>query len=293
VRTLFTTLLAAAALALAACEAPENRGEPAIWRIADADSEIWLYGTVHLLPPDLRWRGPRFEAAFGAAEELVTETDTGEAASAELASLARRLGALPEGERLSQRLLPSQEAALHDAADRLGLDFGLLDRQRPWLTALQLSYAAALRAGHRPEAGVEAALLGQAQRRRMRVSHLETPAQQVRVLAELSAADEMRFLQLTLADIEAGPAAMDAMDRAWARGDVDALERLLAPEWQAAGRGIHEAVILERNRDWADQIEARLAGSGRVFIAVGAAHLVGEDSVVDLLRQRGIAVEGP
>jgi len=292
VRALFTALLAAAALALNSC-APQAQGEPAIWRIADADSEIWLYGTVHLLPPDLDWRGPRMEAAFAAAEELVTETDTSAAAVQEIARLTQQHGALPAGERIWDRLSTPEGERLAAAARSLGIDPASLERQRPWLIALQLSFTAAVRAGHQPEAGVEAVLTPEAHERGLRHTFLETPEQQILILAELSPADEAHFLAATLIEIEDGTASMTDMDAAWARGDVAELERLLAPQWLAAGRGIHEAVILNRNRDWADQIEARLEGSGRVFIAVGAAHLVGEDSVVDLLRERGIAIEGP
>ncbi|MBC7767236.1 MAG: TraB/GumN family protein [Phycisphaerales bacterium] len=291
-RSLLTALLAAA-LSLSACSPPAQQGEPAIWRIADADSEVWLYGTVHLLPPDLRWRGPRMEAAFAAAEELVTETDTSAASMQATAQLVQELGALPPGERLSDRLSAGEAERLAEQARALGLDPAALERQRPWLAALQLSYAAVTRAGHRAEAGVETVLIAEAHTRSMPQSFLETPEQQIRILADLTPADQVRFLSATLREIDAGDETLAAMDAAWARGDVGELERLLAPQWQAAGRGIHEAVILNRNRDWADQIAARLEGSGRVFIAVGAAHLVGEDSVVDLLRARGIAVEGP
>jgi len=132
-----------------------------------------------------------------------------------------------------------------------------------------------------------------AQARSMRISHLETPAQQVRILASLPPADEQRFLALTLSDVEAGAAALNAMDQAWARGDTEALAALLEPQWREAGPVMHDAVILTRNRAWADEIVRRLDGSGRTFIAVGAAHLVGEGNVIELLRARGLAVEGP
>lgn len=291
-RVFLSSLLFLAAAALASCT-PANRGEPAVWRITDADSEIWLYGAVHLLPPDLRWRGPAFEAAFAAADELVVETNTDEAGSAMIAALAQRLGALPEGQSLSTLLSDAQIQALRREARRLGIDFAALDRQRPWLTALQLSYAAAVSAGHSPDYGVETYLMREAAARGLRISYLETPEQQVRILAGLSPEDQIRLLDVTLEDVRAGADALAVMDRAWARGDVERLEALLGPQWQAAGPGVHDAVIIQRNRAWVDQIEARLAGSGRVFIAVGAAHLVREDSVIDLLRERGIAVEGP
>jgi hypothetical protein len=292
IRFLLIALLAAANLALATC-APPPRSEPAIWRIADADSEIWLFGSVHVLKPGVRWRGPRLDAAFTAAEELVTETDTRPEATAIFAQLAAQHGGLAEGETLSSLLGAGDAERLTAAARALGIDPNALERQRPWLTALQLSLAYAMRAGHRPEAGVEAVLSQDARRRGLRLSFLETPEQQIRVLADLSPQDELHFLRLTLRDIDRGEAVLDAMDQIWARGDVAELDRLLAQEWTDVGPTIHEALILRRNRDWTNQIEARLAGGGRIFIAVGVAHLVGEGSVVALLRERGIAVEGP
>lgn len=292
-RALFSALFALAVTAVGSCAPATPASEPALWRITDADSEIWLYGTVHLLPPDLEWRGPRFEAAFARADEFVTETDTSEAAVREINRLTQELGALPADESLSRQLGPNDAARLQRIAHGLNLDAGTLERQRPWLAALQLSYAATLRAGHRPEEGVEAVLMPEARARGLRLSYLETAAQQIEILASLSPKDEARFLSQTLIDIEAGTDALTAMDAAWARGDVEELARFLEPQWRDVGPGIHEAIILERNRAWADEVARRLDGSGRIFIAVGAAHLVGDDSVVDLLRARGIAVEGP
>lgn len=289
---IFAAVLAGLVWALSAC-APAEIREPAIWRIADADSEIWLYGTVHVLPPDVRWRGPRLEAAFAAADELVTETDASEAATAAFPALAQHYGALPEGESLSARLGPEDRARLARVAQRLELDPAALDRLRPWLAALQLSYAHAARKGHSAEAGVETVLVAEARAQGKRLSFLETPEEQMQVLAGLAPEDERRFLSVTLRQIEQDAATLTALDRVWASGDADTLGRLLDAQWREAGPAIHEAVILRRNRAWADAVAERLEGSGRVFVAVGAAHLVGEDSVVDLLRARGIEVEGP
>lgn len=289
---IFAALLAGLAWALSAC-APAEVREPAIWRLADADSEIWLYGTVHVLPPDIRWRGPRLEAALAAADELVTETDVSEAAAAAFPALAQRYGALPEGETLSARLAPEDRARLARVAQALDLDPAALDRLRPWLAALQLSYAHAARKGHTAAAGVETVLVAEARAEGKRLSFLETPEEQVQVLAGLAPEDQIRFLSITLRQIEEDAATLTALDRAWARGDVELLALLLDAQWRAAGPAIHEAVILRRNRAWADAIARRLDGSGRIFVAVGAAHLVGDESVVDLLRARGIEVEGP
>lgn len=290
-RALLSALLLA--LSLSACTPAEPAGEPALWRIRDADSEIWLFGTVHVLPADIRWRGPHVSAAFAAADEFVTETDTSPEAAASYPALAARFGTLPAGERLSAKLSQDEQAQLARLARAAGLDPPSLDRLRPWLAALQLSFAYAAREGHSPDAGVETVLAAEARRTGKRLSFFETPEQQIRFLADLPPGEELRFLTVTMRQIEQDSTLLDDLDRAWARGDVIELERLLDAQWEESGAAIHESIILRRNRAWADVIEHRLAGEGRVFIAVGAAHLVGDGSVIDLLRERGVAVEGP
>ncbi|HVK79630.1 MAG TPA: TraB/GumN family protein [Verrucomicrobiae bacterium] len=293
-RHLFSALLAVSAWVLAACTpAPAPQADPALWRIADSDSEIWLFGSVHVLPPDLLWRSDRVNAAFAGADEFVTETDTSPAATEQFPSLAQRYGMLPAHQGLSVLLAPEDQKRLADATRALRLDHAQIERMRPWFAALQLSYAYALREGHSSDAGVESVLATEARARGKRLSFFETPEEQIRILADLSPADEAHFLSVTLRQITDQDESLGAMDQAWARGDVAALEAALAPQWAEAGPVVHEAVILRRNRAWADDIAERLDGSGRVFIAVGAAHLVGDGNVIDLLRARGIAVDGP
>jgi uncharacterized protein YbaP (TraB family) len=282
-------LLALACL-LASCT-PAAAPNPALWRIADADSEIWLFGTVHVLPPGLRWRSERVNAAFAAADELVTETDLGPADRFQ--ELAARHGGLPEGETLSGRLSAEDAERLARVARDLGVNPASLQRQRPWLTALQLYATSLLRSGKSPDAGVESVLAAEAQAAGKQLTFLESPEQQVRILADLPPDEEARFLSLTLREIEDGAETAEAMDAAWASGDLAALEQMLDAQWREAGPVFHAALIVNRNQAWAREIERRLDGSGRIFVAVGAAHLVGDESVVALLRGRGVVVEGP
>lgn len=290
-RQLLLPFLIGVCLALSSCTPSPRNGEPPIWRLSDADSEIWLFGSVHMLKPGLDWRGPRMEAAFAAAEEFVTETDT--EAEAAFPALVTAHGALPAGETVSAKLSPADAERLRSAARALNLDFSVLDQRRPWLAALQLSSAFAVRAGRRPEAGVEAVLSAEARGRDLRAWHFESPEEQIRILAELAEEDQIGLLMSVLDEADSSLQDLDALDRAWAEGDIAALEARLSAESATMDPDVREAILLERNRAWADRIVTRLQGSGRTFIAVGAAHLVGEDSVVDLLRDRGLVVEGP
>lgn len=295
-RILLSAFLALACLACSpASDTPPGttNGGPALWRIRDADSEIWLFGSVHVLPPELEWQSPAVRAAFASAQEFVTETDMRDAAGAELAQLMQRYGTLPAGEQLSDLLTPAEAARLSRVTQRLGVDRRPLEGARPWLAALQLSYAHAARAGHSVEAGVESVLMREANARGMRFSFLETTEAQIRILADLSPDAQRALLINTISEIEEGEDGMRELDAAWARGDIATMARLLDAEWRNAGPDVHQAVILRRNRAWVENIVRRLEGSGTLFIAVGAAHLVGEGNVVALLRARGIAVEGP
>lgn len=296
----FRTALFAFTLALTACQPAQQTAateavaaNPALWRIADEDSEIWLFGTVHILPRDVVWRSERVNQAFAASDEFVTETDTGPAATAEFQALTQQLGEMPEGENLLTQLDAPSRARLERLARQSGFQPEQFTRVRPWLAAMQLSYFHAVRQGNEAEAGVEAVLGAEAATQRKRHTFLETPAQQIHILADLPHADQLRFLQATLRQIEEESTVLDDMDDAWARGELDDLGEQLDAQIGEAGPAVHQALIVDRNRAWTDEIVERLNGEGKIFIAVGAAHLVGDNSVVAMLRERGIEVEGP
>ncbi|WP_395646571.1 TraB/GumN family protein [Terricaulis sp.] len=289
-------LAALAGLALAACApapapAQQAAAEPALWRIHDGDSEIWLFGTAHVLGEDVRWQGPRLQAALAAADEIVTEMDTGPEATAEFQRVATELGTLPAGQTVFDGLTPQERARFERVVQRAGLQPAQFTQVRPWLATLQISYAALSRQGETREHGAETVLLAQGAGKRH--SYFETPSEQVHILADLPLADQRRFMMATLRQIEEDTALTEALDAAWARGDVAAMDRQFNRDAHEAGPAVYEALIARRNRAWTERIVERLNGSGHIFIAVGAAHLVGDDGVVAQLRRRGIEVEGP
>jgi len=283
------------AVALFACAPPAPppapAGEPALWRITDSDSEIWLFGTVHVLPPELEWRNARIDAALAAAEELVVETDAENAEATN--ALTARYGLQPEGQRLSDALDAPARERLARVSRSLGVDPASLEPLRPWLAALRLSFTYAVREGHQQQAGVETVLLAEARAQGKTITYLETPEQQIRTLADLSPEDQLRFLAASLDQIENQDETLERMDRAWVSGDVAALDEQMRTQLNEAGGAAYDAIITRRNAAWVEEIARRLDGSGRIFYAVGSAHLVGENGVVARLRARGIEVEGP
>lgn len=287
-RGLVAGLLAALALAWAA----PALAQPPLWVLRDADSTIYLFGSIHLLPPGTPWRRPDLDAALARADDLWFELPLSVEADEDVVAYSRLLGTQPRGRRLTDQLSAEDAARLQRIVDRFGLYSPGLETLRPWIAELALSLAADTRAGGRVEFGVDRTLEASTplsvQRRAF-----ETPEEQVRSLSSASDAAQVAALGVTLRDIEETPELLLDITRMWMEGDLDGLEATALSPLRAASPEVYRRLIVERNQRWARQIEARLKGHGVTVMVVGAGHLVGPDSVPVMLRARGLLIEGP
>ncbi len=277
-----------AAPALRAVPPAEGRG-PALWVIRDADSTLYLFGTVHLLRPTTAWGTERVDAAFDSADRLVLEISNPDDQAAVI-PLVQQHG-ISLATPLSSLLTPEEIAALDTAARTIGLSAARMDPFRPWFAALTLAVAPLAKAGYDPASGVEPILKARAEAAGKPVGGFETIDEQIRILAGFSEGDQLEFLRSTLEDFETATVDLDRLVDAWATGDVEAIEAIGVRPMREAGKELYEALLVRRNMRWADEIQTMLRGSGSVFIAVGAAHLAGDDSVQEILERRGVNVE--
>lgn len=261
---------------------------PALWVVKDADSTLYLFGTVHVLRPDTAWGSDKVEAAFDSADNVIFEISNPDDQAAIL-PLIQSKGVSPDRP-LSSLLTPEEIASLDTAAKAIGASAAQMDPLRPWLAALSLAMAPLQKAGYDPKSGVELVLKARAEAASKPISGLETLDKQVGILAGLSEPTQLEFLRTTLEDFEEASVELDRMVAAWAAGDVQALEDIAIDDMREASEEIYQALLVKRNADWADQIQTLLAGSGTTFIAVGAAHLAGDDSVQEILEGRGVTV---
>lgn len=268
--------------------ADEARG-PALWAVTDEDSTIYLFGTVHLLRPETRWRTPRIEAALAESSELWLElADVDDQTAA--VPLIHRYGMNFEGPALSSLLTGDENAQLAAAAAAIGVPAAAFEVMRPWLAGVQLTMAAAVKAGYDPASGVDTRLKAAAEEAGLPVRGLETMEQQFRFFHDLSEEAQLGFLRQSLATWEDATEILDGMVGVWAAGDMAAFDRLVVEQMREQWGALYDVLLVRRNADWADQIEAMLEGEGVVFVAVGAAHLAGDDSVQAMLRARGVTV---
>ncbi|QYC09475.1 TraB/GumN family protein [Brevundimonas nasdae] len=280
--------LAQDAAPAAAHPAIQGQG-PALWVVKDADSTLYLFGSIHVLRPTTGWASPRVTQAFDSASDIWFEISNPDDQAA-IMPLIQQHGLSPQTP-LSSRLTPEEVAELDEAAKAIGASAAQMDIMKPWLAALSLSVAPLVKAGYDPKSGVEMALKARAEAAGKPIHGFETLDKQIGMLANLPDDTQLAFLRETLKNYDEATTMLDTMVGAWAQGDVATLDRVAVQEMKSDSPELYKVLLVERNTDWANQIQTLLQGSGTAFIAVGAAHLAGEDSVQAILKSRGVTVE--
>ena len=261
---------------------------PALWRVADDDTTIYLFGTIHMLPPGTDWRSAEVDQALARSQAVYLEADVVSDPAGQAAMVAR-LGLLPPGERLTGRLTAEQTSQLRVAAGRLGLSMDALERMQPWYAAVVIANQAIVAAGFSTDGGVEAGLRDEARSAGKEMRYLETMESQLTILADMPADRQAAYLAFTIGDLDGAAANLEQMVSSWFRGDVEGLARVLIEDDMARLPSLKEALLDRRNADWARKLAALLKDEpGEFFVAVGAAHLVGPDSVQEHLKASGI-----
>lgn len=281
---LATSALALGLYAPVGAEETSNavRPGPALWKIADDDTTIYLFGTVHILPKETAWFDGRVEAAFTASDELVTEVDMLAAGGLQQEAPAQAL--LPAGQTLRGLMNQEDRAEYEAALIALGLPPGALDRFDPWFAAINLGMIPAVRKGYHPNHGVDMALTQMAGTKRR--SGLETIEFQLDMFDSTPMELQLFYLDRTVEQLPEAGETIDAMIIDWLAGDTVGLAAIMNAAF--VDPEAYEWLITRRNRKWADWIDARLDEPGTVFVAVGAGHLAGPGSVQEQLAEHGI-----
>jgi len=278
------------ALLLPACAPvdapPANAAEayhgPAIWRIADRDTTIYLFGTVHALPKDAQWFSGPVARAYDQSSELVTEIPMGDTAGDAKAIADRAL--LPPGQSLRDLMTPDDRKQFEAALVSLGLPIEAMDKFQPWYAALTLSLLPVTQAGYDPQSGAENALNAKGDGKAK--AALETVGQQIALFDGLPINAQLRLLDETVESASTATATLDAMVADWMKGDPDALAMLINRDIDDPV--LYKRLLIDRNGRWAQWIDQRMKRPGTVFIAVGAGHLAGKGSVQEQLRKYGL-----
>ena len=277
------------AMALAACTASPaqapTEAKPALWKLADADTTIYLFGTIHLLPEGLKWRTPALEKAIKASDTLVMEIVQDDPMDS--AQTMMKLALSPGLPPLAERVPPEKREALAEALARIGIPAGALDKMETWAAALAILSGSFKDLGLDPKLGAEESLQSAYKADGKKLDALETVEQQLGFFDTLSEDAQRLILVSTLDDPANAKAEFQAMLDAWARGDVDAIARTFDDETGLSPE-LRDVLMKRRNAKWAEWLDARLDQPGTVMVAVGAGHLAGADSVQKMLEAKGL-----
>jgi len=264
---------------------PADAARPALWKISDDDTTIYLFGTIHALPQGIDWFDGRIRHAFDGSQELVTEILEQE--PDQMQSLVMSRAVLPSGQTLRAMLSPKAKTDYEGALAGLGLPPGTFDMFEPWYAAIGLATLPLAREGYVVDNGVEGALDARAKALGRPHTALETAEFQLGLFDALPVDVQKRYLGEVVDGLPEVKTQLDAMISAWKRGDADELAKVMNAEEDDPA--MIETLLLGRNRTWAKWIKDRMDRPGTVFIAVGAGHLAGPGSVQDQLAAQGIS----
>lgn len=259
---------------------------PAMWIVRDKDTTIYLFGTVHVLRPGLNWLKGDIKTAFDASDELVIEVQE-PADPAAMQATVNQLASNPQGVTLRSLLTPPVLTKYEKALGTLNIPPVALDQYEPWFASVTLTTLPLMMQGYDLNSGAEKVLMSPAKAQDKPVGQLETVEQQLGIFDSLSTEEQVAFLDVTLDAVPEVTTQIDALVDAWGKGDQATLDKLMN-EGMESYPGLYDALLTNRNANWVKWIKARMDKPGTVFMAVGAAHLVGKDSVQAQLAKEGI-----
>ncbi|MEP7222397.1 MAG: TraB/GumN family protein [Novosphingobium sp.] len=257
---------------------------PALWKVSDADTTIYLFGTIHALPPGIKWLEGPVAKAMASSQTLVTEIPHTDPAA--MQSVVAQMALLPAGENLHALLPPADRPKLDKALKDAGLPTTTLDRFKPWYAGVLISLMPLIKQGYTAENGVEPQLEARAKELGQVREGLETPAYQLGLFDSLPRKVQLKYLHQVLQNLPTMAAELGQLVQYWKVGNADKLAALM-------NRGeddpqMVKVLLVNRNTAWAKWVKARMDKPGTVFMAVGAGHLAGKDSVQAQLAAKGL-----
>jgi uncharacterized protein YbaP (TraB family) len=281
-------VLAIAVALLAQLEAAPARNF--LWKATGKQGVIYLVGSVHLLTKDFYPLSPALEAAYKESDLLLEEVNLGDMQepASQMQMLSR--GMLPSEQSLDKLVSPATFAAVTKRFGDIGMPIEPIKRFKPWLAALTLMAIEWQKAGFDANLGLDKHFYDRAKADGKSIEGLETVEYQVSRFDEMSSELQDRLLAETLKGLDTEQANMTKLVESWRAGDAPAIERIVLKDLKQEPQ-LYQRLLVERNRNWLPKLEALFARKGRAFVVVGAAHLVGGDGLVAMLKAKGYTVE--
>ena len=295
-------LLALMVLALNACgqgdsvsdkvaDARARNDGPALWKVTDHNSTLYLFGTVHLLPDGTDWQRRDMQAAFDEVGTVYFEVPDGDKANFEASVLQTRYGRYESGERLSDHLDGLAQKRLMAAAYNVDIQPTALELFKPWIVADILSLAAAESEGLMPENAADAVLRLKARKAKKVIKSLDDMRTYIEAVALLPDGVQIRSLEDTIKNFDDIGNDIKTVNAAWIVGNTDVLISDMMKPAKAKSPEMFAALFTLRNAKWTKTLDAFMQGDDNAMVVVGIGHLLGEGGLPEQLKEQGYTVE--
>jgi len=271
-------------------EADGLDAHPAIWKLDNGNAQVYLIGSIHLLPPELKWYGGKIKKMLDIAEEVVFEVNMTSERQAQARAITIQNGMLRNGDKLSNYITEDEYVFLQKVIPKLGISLKVITNFQPWFASIALSVGAVINEGWDPEAGVDRYIQKIATQRRLKISDLETIEVQMEALYNHPLDVQANMLKDTINELKDIRKLTLEMIDVWASGNESRLvDTFLEPMQEQAE--LYAKIITNRNKSWIPLLEDFAKKNQVTIIVVGTAHLIGDGGVVELLRQKGYDIK--
>jgi uncharacterized protein YbaP (TraB family) len=261
-----------------------------LWEVKSSANKVYLLGSLHVLKSSAYPLNVEFDRAYAASQKLVFETDIGAMMEPAIQAKMLELGVYPEGQDIFQNISAGTGEKLENKLNDLGLPVAHFSRFKPWFLAVTLTSLELQRLGFNPLYGIDLHFYTKAKGDGKALVYLESIDYQLNLLGKMSPQDQNSFLDQSLKDLEIAAQLADDMMAAWQNGKTDKLYELLIKSFKDFPN-IENRLLIQRNKDWLIRIEKLLKEPQITMVIVGAGHLIGPDSLVELLRKKGYKVK--
>ena len=261
-----------------------------LWKVTLKQNTVYLLGAIHLMREDGYPLNKSIESVYHDAQTLVLEINLDEASSSKAQSLMLSKGLYPAGQTLRESLSPKTFELVKKKTEELGLDIQQVNRLKPWLVTMTLAAMQLEQLGYDSKLGIDKHFFDQARTDKKEILSLESIEYQVSLLEGMSSGNQESALLETIQELDLFKKEFGEIVKAWSHGESQKLDELLLESFKDYPELLNQ-LIVQRNKNWVPRIEEFLSHKGNVLVVVGAAHLIGNKGVIEMLRQKGYVVE--
>jgi uncharacterized protein len=272
---------------LCACQVHADEALHSLWALQGKHNTVYMLGSIHTLRASDYPLAPVIMDAYRDSKALVMEIDLNEMESPEVQAEMLQSAALPEGKSLEQIVGPARYARAQTLVHDVGLDLSMFGGYAPWFVAEAVSQLQLAQLGFDPQSGVEMFFEAHARDDGKNIAGLETAHEQLAIFESMPMETQAEYLMSSLEQAHDLPKQVNDMVQAWRRGDTAWFQTEIKSDL-GKDPALYQSMVVARNRKWISKIEAMLDDDKNYLVIVGTAHLVGPDSVIELLKKDGI-----